>query len=175
MPRKRPSKPAVARVNLQESPLVWLARHSSKTGRPLISGTQLAAGEMLRADFTLAHLMPRVTTNYDGMPPASASGRAAPGAGVVMQDGAVAAGERVRRALVAVGPELAGVLIDVCCHLKGLEEAERLASWPQRAGKVVLQLALTRLARHYRLEPDSAPSNRVRQWGAGDYRPALDP
>lgn len=175
MARKKANKPALARVNLQESPLAWLARHTSKDGHPLITAAQLTAGETLRADFTFAHMMPRVTVNYDGMPPASASRRAAPGAGVDLQDGAVAAGERVRRALVAVGPELSGVLIDVCCHLKGLEEAERLASWPQRAGKVVLQLALTRLARHYRLESDATPRAVVRQWGSDGYRPALDP
>lgn len=45
--------------------------------------------------------------------------------------------------------------IDICCELKGLEEAEKSQCWPQRAGKVVLQLALTRLARHYGLDvPD---------------------
>lgn len=96
-----------------------------------------------------------------------------------MQDRVVAAQERVRRALAAVGPELSGILIDVCCHLKGLEDAERLAGWPRRAGKTVLQLALQSLARHYGLVRDgpaaavSQPA-RVRHWGAPGYRPAAD-
>jgi hypothetical protein len=82
------------------------------------------------------------------------------------------------RALQAVGPRLAGVLIDVCCELKGLEEAEKVNDWPQRAGKVVLQLALTRLARHYGLIiPEHGPSPgraRLRHWGEEGYRPTLD-
>ena len=51
------------------------------------------------------------------------------------------------RALKEVGPETGGsILLDVCCEVKGLEEAEKANGWPQRAGKVV-QIALTRLAR----------------------------
>jgi len=84
----------------------------------------------------------------------------------------------VRRALAAVGPELSGILIDVCCHLKGLEEAERAAGWPQRSGKVVLQLALTRLARHYGIgAPAPSPGTgaaHVRHWGSDDYRPLFE-
>lgn len=76
-----------------------------------------------------------------------------------------------------MGPELAGVLIDICCELKGLEEAEKSHGWPQRAGKVVLQLALTRLARHYGLEVSGEAHRRrtgIRHWGSEDYRPTLD-
>ncbi len=70
------------------------------------------------------------------------------------------------------------MLIDVCCHLKGLEEAERAAGWPARAGKVVLQLALTRLARHYGIgsatEAQAPRAAAVRHWGSDDYRPLFE-
>jgi hypothetical protein len=94
-----------------------------------------------------------------------------------MLDNVAAAQERVRRALSAVGPELSGVLIDVCCHLKGLEETERAAGWSPRSGKVVLRLALTRLARHYGIGETARPGARaapLRHWGSEDYRPLFE-
>ena len=129
-----------ASVNASESPLARLLRRKDRDGEALISQAQFDAGERLRADFWFAQITPRVTMSWSAMAPAQRRRRA----GMTLasdgdlQENFAGARERVRRALAAVGPELAGVLIDVCCHLKGLEEAERAAGWPQRAGKVVL-------------------------------------
>jgi Domain of unknown function (DUF6456) len=85
----------------------------------------------------------------------------------------------VRQALAAVGPELCGILIDVCCHEKGIEDTEREIGWPVRSGRIVLQLALERLARHYGLAPSGqagtwTPEGRIRSWGDGHHRPMMD-
>ena len=168
-----------ASVSASESPLAWLRRRKDRDGEALISQAQFDAGERLRADFWFAQMTPRVTMSWSAMAPAQRRRRA----GMTLasdgdlQENIAGARERVRRALAAVGPELAGVLIDVCCHLKGLEEAERAAGWPPRAGKVVLQLALTRLARHYGIGPATGASPRagaMRHWGSDDHRPLFD-
>ena len=59
----------------------------------------------------------------------------------------IAARQSVHLALDAVRPEFAGLPLDICCFLKGLEDIERECALPARSGKVVLQLALSRVAR----------------------------
>lgn len=162
-------------VNDAESPLAWLARRKDKSGAPLITAQQFAAGERLRADYTYAALTPRMTARYSTEP---SGGRGGANDAAHLSDTVLAARQRVTRALGVVGPELASVLIDVCCHLKGLEEAERDEGWPKRSGKVILQMALTSLARHYGLIGDAEGSagvrRRLQHWGASDYRPRLE-
>lgn len=165
-------------VNEAESPLGWLRSRKDRNGRKLIEDHQFEAGERLRADYWFAQMSPRVTANWASLAPSDRARRGAPSNAAALRDEVIAAKERVMRALTAVGPEVAGVLVDVCCELKGLEEAEKENGWPQRAGKVVLQIALTRLARHYGLigadEHDARTRRKLRHWGSDDYRPTLD-
>lgn len=160
-------------VDLDESPLAWLARRKGRDGRPLLSPAEVAAGEKLRADFTRGQMAPRVTANWEA---AVASGRRGGGGSPAeMADAVLAARTRVSRAVEVVGPELSGALLDVCCFLKGLEEVERDRGWPTRGAKLVLGLGLARLARHYGLV--RAPSGATRpivSWGTSDSRPSID-
>lgn len=79
-----------------------------------------------------------------------------------------------------VGPEIGQLLVDVCCHDIGLEAVERARRWPTRSGKVVLDMGLTALARHYgmlaadpsREETPARPS--TRRWGEPGYTPTLE-
>jgi hypothetical protein len=143
-----PDGPVNVMIDLSESPLAWLARRKSRDGKPLIEPVQFQAGERLRADFTRANLTPNVTSSWD---PSVSHERRGQGVGATFSDAVVAAREQIKLALEAVGPEFTDVLLDVCCFLKGLEEVERERRWPPRSAKVVLQLGLDRLARHYGL------------------------
>jgi len=160
-----------------ESPLAWLARRRGRDGRPMLDSVQVEAGERLRADFSFGGLQPRTTVDWSGFGGGGAASRRVPGGATVdLADATLAARERVNRAIAAVGPELAGVLVDVCCFLKGLEAAERERGWPARTAKVVLALALDRLAAHYglgRAVVGPRQSRGVRHWGAAGYRPEI--
>lgn len=135
-------------IDESESPLAWLARRRGRNGRAMLEPHQFQAGERLRIDFTRANLMPRTTSNWESPIASDRRGAGSNRAGAFTET-MTAARQCVRQALDAVGPEFAGLLIDVCCFLKGLEDIESERVWPARSAKVVLQLALDRLARHY--------------------------
>jgi hypothetical protein len=158
-----PDGPLDVWIDEAESPLGWLARRKGRDGQPLIEAVQFQAGERLRTDFTRANLTPNVTSSWD---PSRAQGRRGQSGGGTFSDAVVAAREQVNRALEAVGPEFADVLLDVCCFLKGLEDVERARRWPPRSAKVVLQLGLDRLARHYGLARDARGRSHapIRTW-----------
>jgi hypothetical protein len=111
--------------------------------RGLIDARHYAAGERLRAAYETASIAPSVTMRWtprvdggrrDGLDPTSAQ---------------IAAKRRFDAAIAAAGPGLADILWRVVCAGEGLPAAERALSWPARAGRVVLTLALDRLATHY--------------------------
>lgn len=173
----QPAGPATASVDPAESPLAWLRLRKDKDGQPHINALQFEAGERLRADLHFAQMGPRVTASWS-----VTGGRASKGSGstlgIDMRDNVVAAGQRVRKAMAAVGPAHAGILLDVCGHLLGLETIERNNRWPSRSGKLMLQHALDALASHYRIPGSQGAveriASRLRHWGLGDYRPEID-
>ena len=154
-------------IDESESPLAWLARRRGRNGRALIEPHQFQAGERLRADFTCAHMMPRTTSNWSS---GVASERRGPSGAADCTEATIAARQRVNAALEAVGPEFSGLLLDLCCFLKGLEDIERDRGWPARSAKVVLQLGLDRLARHYGYLAEARGKTHaaVRTWLAED-------
>ena len=154
-------------VDDAESPLSWLARRRGRDGRMLVAPHQFQAGERLRADFTRGQMMPRTTSNWSS---GVASERRGPSGAADCTEATIAARQRVNAALEAVGPEFSGLLLDLCCFLKGLEDIERDRGWPARSAKVVLQLGLDRLARHYGYLAEARGKTHaaVRTWLAED-------
>lgn len=140
-----------ATVNLSESPLSWLRARGHVTAR------QYDAGEALRRDYELSQLSPRVTMQWDAPP----TGKVARGAPAALDPGEaqIAAKRRFEQAVAILGPGLEDIAWRVLCAGEGLKAAEGEMGWPARSGKLVLCLALDRLAEHYRL-PGGSPDNR---------------
>ncbi|MGE0847125.1 MAG: DUF6456 domain-containing protein [Flavobacteriaceae bacterium] len=156
-------------VNARESPLEWLRARKGRDGKPLLSAAQYEAGNRLRLDFTRAGMSPRMGVDWGGVR-VDASGR-----GEGLDEARLDARQRLRDALDAAGDEFAGLLLDVCCFLKGLEEVERGRGWPRKSARIVLRMALDRLARHYGLgEAGGRARAPLRRWGGEGYRPSMD-
>jgi hypothetical protein len=161
--------------NASESPLAWLRQRRDKRGNPLISQAEFEAGERLRTDFWRAHMNPRVTASWSEAAQIYRRQRTRGPCHIEEADRVIIARQQVNRALAAVGPELSGYLLDVCCFLKGLEQIEREANLPARSGKELLRVALRSLARHYGLiKSDDFGPARIRHWGADGYRPEIE-
>jgi hypothetical protein len=159
-----------ARRNAISSPLMALLRLKDRDGQMFFPAETVEAGERLAGDFHRGHLSPRITASWE--PRLSASSKVKTNSAADLSDTALAARLRFSRAADAMGPELAGVAIDVCCFEKGLEAVERERQWPVRSAKLMLRAALQALARHYAPPPVSR-KRESHHWGAEDYRPNM--
>lgn len=131
------------RVNLAESPLGWLR------ARGLVSDRQLAAGEALRRDYEGGALPQRTVMRWDASPPGrTRRGGHQPGASTLAQ---IDARDRFHKAIAEAGPGLGDILWRVVCAGESVPVAEKALGWPVRAGRLVLTLALDRVANYYRI------------------------
>lgn len=127
-------------VNLAESPLTWLHARGHLTDR------QFDAGERLRADYERAQLSPSVTMRWDAVRISSTGDR-----GLNASERQIAARQRFDAAVADAGKGLSDILWRVVCAGEGLPAAEKALDWPARSGKLVLRIALDRVADHYRM------------------------
>ena len=127
-------------INLAESPIGWL--HA----RGHLDARQFDAGERLRADYERAQLSPSVTMRWD---PVRVDGGG--GDGMTPTERQIAARDRFHKAMAEAGSGLNDVLWRVVCGCEGLPDAEKGLGWPVRSGKLVLKIALDRVADFYRI------------------------
>ncbi|MFZ1366893.1 DUF6456 domain-containing protein [Sphingorhabdus sp.] len=130
-------------VNLAESPLSWLHAHGHLTDR------QLLAGEKLRGDYERAALGPRTTMAWVNMP--VARGRHGAPSPLSPTEAMLRAKQRFDGAMEALGRDLSDIAWRVICACESVSVAEKGMGWPTRSGKLVLRIALDRLADFYRV------------------------
>lgn len=139
-----------ANKNMAESPLYWLRTHKGPNGTAFLSAAEFAAGERFRDDYAYSSLSQKMCANWD-MPALTKTTSGPRNAVLDAADNAIAAKDRVMKALAALGPGLDDLVFSLCIRESSLDAVERARQWPKRTAKVVLKLALDRLARHYGL------------------------
>jgi hypothetical protein len=135
---RRPTRTVT--VNLAESPLTWL--HA----RGHLSDRLRDAGEALRADYERAQLPASITMRWDPVRVKTTGER-----GLAPTERQIAARQRFDGAIRAAGRGLEDILWRVVCAGEALPEAEKTLGWPARSGKLVLKIALERVADFYRI------------------------
>ncbi len=141
IPTSGSAKPARSvTVNLAESPLSWL--HA----RGHLSDRQYDAGERLRADWERANLSPNITMSWE---PVRHRRNAA--SILLPTEKQIAARQRFQRAEAHLGQDLQDIAWRVICAGEAVPVAEKGLGWPARSGKLVLRIALDRIADFYRL------------------------
>jgi len=127
-------------VNLAESPLSWLY------ARGHLSDRLFDAGERLRADYERAQIGPSVTMRWELV-------RVKGGAvgGLNPTERQIAARARFDGAMALAGNGLSDILWRVVCACEAIPAAEKALEWPARSGKLVLRIALERVADFYRI------------------------
>ena len=127
-------------VNIGESPLAWL--HA----RGHLENRLYDAGEALRNDYERAQLPANVTMRWDPVRVKTTGER-----GLSGTERQVAAKQRFDGAIAHAGRGLDDILWRVVCAGEALPAAEKALGWPVRSGKLVLRIALERVAEYSRI------------------------
>jgi len=143
----------MAKSSGQDCALESLARPAA--GQPAyLAPHQAEAGQRVRRLFARAHLQPRVTQSFSALPREATRRNGAE----EITEMAATARKRLAELHAILPAECAGVVLDVCGFEKGLQQIETERGWPRRSAKLVLRIALDRLAEHYRLSPAATGS-----------------
>jgi len=144
-------------LNLDESPLARLA--SGET--PFLARHQVEAGERVRKLCERAGMQPRLTMSYSG---AHSAGKGASRAAEI-SDLAADARRQLSALHAALPADCAGVVLDVCGLLKGLQQVESERGWPRRSAKLVLRIGLEQAAGFFGLTGVARGKGKARSWG----------
>lgn len=123
------------RANLGEAPLDWLLR------RGHLTAVEHAAGERLAADAHAAGVIGRLTMRWDPTPRGGSRSEPA--------ERALAARQRLGRAMSVLGPDALAILTPICVMQAPLRAVEAMLGLKPRTGKAALRAALQRLTAHY--------------------------
>ncbi len=164
-----------ALINEAESPLRRLAARDARSGDPFLKPHLILAGEMVRELVERGRLLPKVTLAY--APDRSAGkARQSRGEGVDITDMAIDARRQLADLREKMSSDCAGIVIDVCGLLKGLQQVESERRLPPRSGKWLLRAGLEQAASVFGLAEAARgrAHTRPRQWRNAP-RPGFDP
>ncbi len=151
---------AIQKRNVSGSAIEWLT--SKKGGRFALTANEIEAARTFRADYERSHMTGRTTMDWSERVGRRKTRRPAGHDSLSLK--ALDARRRLHKALDYVGPMLSEMLVEACCHEQSLQASEAQFSLPARSGKVMLKIALDRLAVFYGFQTtrEASASRRMR-------------
>jgi len=163
------SGPNQSTLNLKESPVASLAV-SRNGSAPFLQPHHLQSAERLRVLLERSQMIQRTTMSYD-----PTRTRGSGGGGARFDPGLASLDARRELAVILdkLPADCAGVLVDVCGFLKGLQTVELERKWPRRSAKLVLRIGLDHVCAHFGLDrlATGKKSSRTRNWIGEGARP----
>lgn len=151
----------------EASPILKLFNRQRNVAHRYLNEIHLQAGQKLFKLFVSANLQPHITMDWDrlkSVPQNHYMGSKDSG----FSEQAYIARRQLYESLAHVGEEFSTILVEICLFGNGLEATEKAMHWPARSGKLLLTMALDRLAEYYQLNLDNKPSNKYLAWMKND-------
>lgn len=151
-------------------PVISVLARPARDGVRYLLPHHVQAADRIRHLFERSQLQSRVTMHYG---PRVSSGRAG-GSAADIPDSAADARKRLETVLRSMPFDCRGVVLDVCCFERGLQDIEQERNWPRRSAKLVLRIGLEEGAKAFGLAsqaegPQAAP---IAGWMQPGSRPA---
>lgn len=149
------------------APILKLYNRQRHMQHKYLNDIHVQAGQRLFENFVSSNLQPNVTMNWEKLssaPQPHYTGAKDAGFGERLY----IARKQLYEALKHVGEDFAVILVEVCLFGNGLEASEKSLGWPARSGKLLLTMALDKLAEYFKLDFAQKPNRKYLAWAAHD-------
>jgi len=143
----------------------WLLSRRNKDGEPFLKPFEKQALELLITDYENSYKEQRTTMNWNGFLECTYNHKSKNSDNCTLHGSRLNAQERLKNAIMSMGPGLADVVVKSCIKTEKLSDIEKEMGWCPRSAKTVLKIALQRLSEFYqtRIIGDH-PRNTARGW-----------
>lgn len=156
--------------DVQHSPIIKLYNRQRNIAHKYLNAIHVEAGQKLFDYFVTANLEPNVTMDWERLKSVKQSHHTGQ-SGNDFSEQTYLARQQLYDCLKYTGPEFAAVLVEICLFGNGLEATERTMNWPARSGKLLLTMALDRLAEHLGIFRQLREPNKYLAWAKQSDQP----
>lgn len=166
-PKSIANRANVAMLEIDISPIVKLYNRQRNIAYKYLKERHLYAGQRLFKNFLNANLQPNITMDWNKLNSVKQNhymGKKESG----FSENNYIARTKLYDSLKHVGEEFSAILVEICIFGNGLEATEKTMNWPARSGKLLLTLALDKLADFYGMDQDEKEVNKYLYWAKSE-------